>query len=100
MNRPPEIHKVLVLSTSHLPQETLNNLDCWSGVVVYPNEYGAFVWVPNQRDSELVSLNRLGPDELLAVYHYARQLDCKYVKFDRDGPEVDNLPIYEWSELL
>jgi len=98
VSRLPEIHKMLILSTSHLPEDVLDNLDIAPGVIAYQNEYGAFVWVSSVEDLTLsISAFTVGiPAELAIVFDYARKLDCKYIKFDRDGPVMSELSTWDW----
>lgn len=83
-----EIDKVLVLSTGHLTQETM----MWVDSAWYANENGAFLYVSPNADLFLKD----EPEDLKAPKELARRLDCRWIKFDRDGPQLDDLPFYEW----
>jgi hypothetical protein len=79
-----EIERLLALSTAHLPEHVLNVPD----TLAYPNEYGGFFWVDNDEGSHL--------PELEAVLAFARQHDITWLKFDRDAPEIEELPTWNW----
>lgn len=85
---------MLVLSTAHLAPDTCNGWlhTCpWSA---FPKcDYGWFVYVP----PDFVETE--GPDvplEIRSAMHVARSKGFGWVMYDRDGPEVDCLPTYEW----
>jgi hypothetical protein len=85
----PEIHKMLVLSTAHLPEEIMQNIEEYA--IAYPNEYGAFVWVPDPH----VVVEPV-PPELWHVINYARKHDCVWIKFDNAGDTIPELQKWEW----
>jgi hypothetical protein len=90
-----EIQKVLVLSTGHLPQEVMEDLGEGSALtqkyLIAPYEYGAFVWVPTDWSS-----TDFLPKELRDALDFAGIRYCQWVRFDSDGPRVDDLPYWEW----
>jgi hypothetical protein len=83
----PEIHKLLMLSTAHLPEEVMRNIEEYASVA-YPNDYGAFVYVSDHRVK--------GSEALEAVMEYARRHDCVYIKFDNAVPINPDLRIWDW----
>lgn len=103
----PEIHKLLVLSTSHLPEhlgrpgeDGLGNV---AGVVADGIEFGWLMWVPPEDPRSHVMAYEADPmddrDDQLTVVRIlekASELGCAYVKFDSDGPWLDGLPTWEW----
>jgi hypothetical protein len=78
---------VPVLSTSHIQQDTLGKLDP-SSVAHY--EEGAFVNLERNKTSL--------PAEWVPVRHWlsAHYALQHWIRFDRDGDEVDGLPTYNW----
>ena len=82
---------VPVLSTSHIKQETLNNLGS-EFQVLNPNE-GAFVWIGSDA---YASANT--PEELKPVIRWMNNTYPKewWVRFDRDGDVIQELPAFEW----
>lgn len=85
---------MLVLSTAHLSQSTAANFSaCCAWTHFEKGEYGWFVYVPvDAADTE-------GPDvplELRSAMHVARTHGYQWVMYDRDGPEMEELPTYEW----
>ncbi len=98
-----EIETMLVLSTAHLTQDTcgiyLSNialgLERGSIVVFDKRDVGFFVYVP--ADPEATE----GPDvplELRSACHVARREGCRWIMYDKDGPELDELPVYSWGD--
>lgn len=80
-----EISKYLVLSTAHITKrdsELLSNKG-WA-----EDEYG--YWVHKDFTSEDLS------STFHACLKLAQQHDCTYVRFDRDGPDVDELTTFDW----
>lgn len=82
---------VPVLSTSHIKQETLNNLGSEFQVLTL-NE-GAFVWIGSDA---YASANT--PEELKPVIRWMNNTYPKewWVRFDRDGDIIPELPVFEW----
>lgn len=100
-----EIRRMLVLSTAHLPERFFNcevgkgaNVtEGYWGAVVYPVEYGALMWVPDDpKDSSLVQEQPVKP-EVLAVQLFAREQGCDYVLFDADAEKCEGLTVWEWG---
>lgn len=93
-----EIHKVLVLSTTHVSEETAAMIDAAAAGRDFPfapefsrNEGWMFYcYKPDE-----VDLSKR-PADLVKVMEFARACGCQWVMFDRDGDTVDGLPIYEW----
>jgi len=82
---------VPVLSTSHIKQETLNNLG--SEFQVLNLNEGAFVWIGSDA---YASANT--PEELKPVIRWMNNTYPKewWVRFDRDGDIIPELPVFEW----
>jgi len=86
-----EIQHMLVLSTAHLTDNTCNTfLPSYEGPVWQKSEYGYFVYV--QDDDLYGDL----PQDLIDCFEFARQYQCGWIMFDRDGPTVSTLSEYEW----
>jgi hypothetical protein len=98
----PEIRQMLVLSTSHLPEQYgsvfrgVNPLGSADGVIAHKLTYGFLMWVPDDPVESSGAMTEEVPPEILAVQIYARSLRCDYVMFDSDGDTVDDLPTWEW----
>jgi hypothetical protein len=95
-----EIRKVLVLSTSHVSEETADWLDGAFdpfnlNLGVSPvsgghyDSAGWFVYVPTE-------MNPKFPDDLEAVIQFARDNGVQHLLFDRDADRIEGLPVYEW----
>jgi hypothetical protein len=82
---------VPVLSTSHIKQETLNNLG--PEFQVLSMKEGAFVWIGTEA---YASANT--PEELKPVIRWMNSAHPKewWVRFDRDGDIIPELPAFEW----
>lgn len=82
---PHEIQRVLMLSTGHL---NVLELGFVSEVATFTSDYGWLVSVHREASPRAPSL--------LAAVALAKQLSCDFVRFDADGPVVEELPAYEW----
>lgn len=88
---PQEISKTLVLYIGHLTDDTCNRYlpdnqqtNSW----YEKGEYGWFVYVSNDAGSH--------PKDLEDCLNYAREHDCDWIMFDRDGPLEPDLRCYDW----
>lgn len=91
-----EIRKMLVLSTAHVPPQFREG--SVPGVVLYGQEYGFLMWVPDEPIESSEGGAVPTQDDFLNIQTYARLLDCDYVMFDCDGPEQADLPTFEDGE--
>lgn len=96
-----EMHKMLALSTTHVEQATANWLDyavagSWMetcGLVVYPKgEYGWFIPLSKDDKDRFEDV----PEDLVKVIRFAERKGASWIMFDRDVPEIDELPAFEW----
>jgi hypothetical protein len=87
---------MLDLSTAHLPEQILNNLNGYDGVIATEREYGALLHVPSDPAETEQDYGTI-PTEVLAVQLYARRHGCDYVLFDADAEIDDNLPSWDWQ---
>lgn len=86
------------ISSTHLAmsvREAISNDVChkW-GVVLYTNEYGAFMAV----------IDGMQPDKsahksITRAYEWARERGLQWIKFDPSAPEVAGLPCYEDGDV-
>ena len=87
------IEPMLCLSTSHITRETSDLLvgNTSQLPVHYPNEYGAFMECNKERIK--------GPADLTIVLEFAVKNGIAWIKFDRDGFIIEDLPTYDetWS---
>jgi hypothetical protein len=85
-----EVDRTLVLSTEHIRASTgvfIDNED----IASYSSEYGWVIYVGGEfEDDEW-------PDDLKAVVKFAQEKKCDYLRLDRDGPTVKELPRM-WNE--
>lgn len=86
----PTIHRMLDLSTAHLPPEARAELNNYEGVTAREYEYGWLLYVPPRLGSGADY-----PDFINDIWRYATKHDCRYVLLDRDAEEITDLPTYE-----
>ena len=88
-----EIEKTLVLNTQHITVEASKWLDSSAcGMVIDPYAYGWRFYagatpIPYAMPHKSIK----------ACVNLAQANDCLWVKFDRDGPLVKELPTYKWE---
>lgn len=98
-----EIDRMLCMSTSHLRDTTCNE---WlagkhEGITAYQKgEYGWFVYA-GAEDSYQWETNGDPddpdiPNELKLCIAFAREHDCAWITFDRDGEIVEGLVVFNW----
>lgn len=98
-----KVFTVLDISTGHISKkdddllERSDNNPC--PVVGYQTGYGIMVLVPDAIELPNVT-NRLKrhkfSEQFIKILKFAQQRGCAYVNFDRDGPQYDDLKIYNW----
>lgn len=91
-----EVMAVLVLSTAHLTAADAASLDAglWPTAVA-DDEYGYFLWA-GDAGAQPKPGDFTPSDGFIAAIALAREVGCRYVRFDRDGPAVDGLPAHAW----
>ena len=89
------VGKYLDICTSHLTSYTIDNLvmENIKGVYTYDYPEGMFIVVPDMFDIE----EELIPSDLDTLFKYAKANGITLIRLDRDGEEVDDLPIYNWD---
>lgn len=90
-----EIRKILVLSTAHVREETgrmLDNTDheLWP---VSGGPYGDVGWFVYAHDEDV---DGNIPEEMMAVFEFARANGCDNVLFDCDAEVIDDLSHWDW----
>lgn len=83
-----EINKELVLSTAHLPKDLAEGMDsdCTTPFAYDRVENGYLVYVGSQRY----------PEELAQAIALAQFNECKWIRYDADGPRLQSLPVWDW----
>lgn len=95
------IDDVLVLSTGHLTRKTINRIDNnhsdMPAAALWPC-YGFFVWV----DESWRNTSPASDDcaELANAIDFAAKRGCQWIRFDVDGPQVDELPMFDHDVKL
>lgn len=95
-----QIARILAISTCHMTDEDQKKLTRWQCMQAYPmlimtHPYGWVFWAHEQMDGEGVEHIGLS-EEVGKCLLYALELKCDYILFDRDGPEVEGLPKFDW----
>ena len=104
LNKNPYLVKSLDISTGHLTKKETDLLDDASKgesenpVIAYKYEYGHFVHVPQKPEyNNYLAIAEYGySTQFIAILRRARELGCKYVQFDCDGIQYDDLETFKW----
>lgn len=90
-----EIHKILVVSTAHISEETNNILE--NDLNVGFTTYGHFLWnfLHNRAEQDEIILEEW-PEEIGDIFKLARKRNCAYILIDSDGPIYEELKEYDW----
>jgi hypothetical protein len=99
----PYIHTTLDISTGHLTGKD-NELLTEAGegesgnpIVTYIYEYGYFVFVPEEDAGLNQHAETYGYSKAFTkIMARARELKCKYIQFDGDGIQYDDLDTFNW----
>ncbi len=92
------IRAYLDICTSHLTQDTVDNLTAgkYISVPVYDYEEGMFIIITNKILHQNMDINKEIPIDLRRVLAYAKQNGITLIRLDRDGEEIGALPTYDW----
>ena len=110
-----EIEKHLIVSTAHITKEDMDEL-CSQGQHRYPflvkdHGYGVLVQVeqkerfqlpPRENSVDFISGYKPEPwtydfsEDFIEILRIAQENDCLWVNFDRDGSEIEGLPVHDW----
>lgn len=90
----PNIEKVLVLSTAHIPAEVALRQDVlWKDAPEAPrtcgHEHGWIVFL-------VIADDRPVPEWFRPIRDIAVAADCSLVDFDSTGQLLDGVPTYDW----
>lgn len=100
----PEIYKTLVVSTSHISQKDSDNIAQAAkngGGTIFVREFGFIVkLIRTSVIEEDIRFNKEDYEEfptLVPIILAALHLGCEAIEVDVDGPEYEQLPIYDWE---
>jgi hypothetical protein len=88
-----ETYTMVVVSTAHITASEADALDLGDAdhLTVIPwSEYGWLIWCAKDADLEGTS------DALLRCLEWAQSKGFEYLRLDSDGPEIPDLPKYQW----
>ena len=87
-----EIERALVVSTAHVTQEEMKELQSWPGAS-YPE--GCYVCRTGEKLSSLRDTLKSTPN-FARLVNIAVRNRCSHVKLDRDGPIYKHLKVFNW----
>jgi hypothetical protein len=95
------IRKMLDISTEHLPDrfwDPVGSDEEWGNVPLFfdtPN--GRMVWVPDSPDDpgNAGEGEEAVPDEIMALWRYARERGCDWIMLDLDADVEPGLPVWD-----
>lgn len=93
-----EIDRMLHASTGHMSEDDFISAKNSNGpdIVGYAYEYGVLVLVPEENNFANILLEKGWSDGFIKTLQLARNQNCRWVKFDQDGPVYEELQIYDW----
>ena len=102
-----EIMKVLVLSTAHITEADNYKLEAqqeqqvsaMEGLNLNPSrdEYGMWVYTGYADDEDKLTFTNAGfSPAVYDVLQLGLANGCAYVRFDRDGEKLKDLPLFDW----
>ena len=104
-----EIQQKLVLSTAHIPQEDNDRLlmaannpfACPLIVLKVENEQESFgfdIRIEDFHEIEVDAIRGYGlSEDFISLYILAHNLNCQWLRLDRDGNVHEHLPSFEWE---
>ena len=94
----PYIVKVLECSTAHITSKDndLLNQDGMSAPAVYKFEYGHFVYAENVFEEQETLAKTGFSEQFIRILKKANSEGCKFVQFDCDGMEYNDLEKFNW----
>lgn len=118
VNREEHVRAFFDLSTAHLTPETINWLQTGfneehaerqarthGGALPLPvgeTDHGFFVWAGSDESEDINVVPTAAeadrhhiPADLAAARKLARKQGCPYILFDADGPDCEDLPVYD-----
>jgi hypothetical protein len=98
-----EIAKMLILSTSHVTNETRLKMEQWAegeadenGFIPTVYRKGDYGWIIHVHEAESEMDTDRFPEDVTAAIVFARGQGCQWIMYDCDADEIDELPTYEW----
>lgn len=89
----PQVQRMLFLGTCHAPsEEAVRTLHVDKQINAIPHPNGVFIWVPDDAVDDL----RTPPHWTDDLFLLAAQLGCEWVNLDEAGPELADLPRWDW----
>jgi len=83
------IEKMLTVSTAHMPGQDAS----FGDLRVVDDEFGYIVMLLSICVEDLPEGV---PNWLWPLYQHARNLECRYIYFDRDVPTIDGFQTWDW----
>ena len=93
-----DVRHYLEVSTANLPHRLWAHIDRCPGVLAWPHDLGAYLYVPANaqelRDTEADGC----PPEVLQLFRQAIDLGCSLIDLRRDVPPTPDQPIYDGDQ--
>jgi len=86
-----EIRRTLVLSTGHLTEALASAAVSGAFVFHTTTAYGWEAYVGEDLSDDEHDVTCVN-----AAFALARKHECSWVAWDQDGPQVSDLPVYDW----
>jgi len=104
-----EIEKTLVVSTIHImeaddaffTQLQIEPFKLTPPLIIDDLTYGWYIYIPSDENDFNETCKSIQEDTSLSdifldLFKLTRELDCRYLKLDRDGPIAPDLPQGDW----
>ena len=93
MSTANNVFRVLDVSTSHISRDGAAVLESGTHDIAatFVDDFGWWIYAEHDPVSVYDAV-----EGLPGVMRHARQLGCRYVRLDCDGPDVESLPAWEW----
>jgi hypothetical protein len=99
----PEIHKILICSTSHIRKEDNDRLDKGDSDFlmfdIHPFGWNVISIIDSPYKEEGFKKNFIEDgfsEEFYNILMITEELECSRLCLDKDGPEYDELPKFNW----
>lgn len=92
-----DITKMITISTAHIKESTTSFLEEILLFPVYKFDYFYIIWIDDDMEPYLKPFKNAIPNDLWGCIMFAHNLGCQWLRLDRDGEIMDELPIYEWK---
>jgi Protein of unknown function (DUF2510) len=93
-----DVRHYLEVSSAHLPDRLSRRVDRCPGVLAWPHDLGAYIYVPANAQELRETESKGCPPELLHLFRYAMDLECSLIDLGRDFATNSDLPTYDGNK--